>query len=90
MFKMDVTGNGLLVEQERLHLAMGTRPETFSFDKFRYMCILSGCDYLPSLPGIGLSKACKFVTRTVDTDIHRVRSFKFVILGWINKGGREW
>jgi exonuclease-1 len=72
---MDVAGNGLLVERERLHLAMGTRPEKFSFDRFRYMCILSGCDYLLSLPGIGLSKACKFITRTVDTDIHRVRSF---------------
>lgn len=71
---MDVAGNGLLVEHERLHLAMGIRPENFSSDKFRYMCILSGCDYLPSLPGIGLFKACKFITRTLDTDIHRVRS----------------
>ncbi|XP_069680716.1 exonuclease 1 isoform X2 [Periplaneta americana] len=71
LFKMDHGGHGLLVEQERLHLAMGVRPENFSFDKFRHMCILSGCDYLPSLPGIGLNKACKFVTRTVDPDIHR-------------------
>ena len=70
-------GNGLLVEQERLHLAMGVRPENFSFDKFRHMCILSGCDYLPSLPGIGLSKACKFITRTVDPDVHRVSFIYF-------------
>jgi len=76
---MDLAGNGLLVEQERLHLAMGTPPEKFSFDKFRYMCILSGCDYLPSLPGIGLSKACKFITRTVDADIHRVRSLTIML-----------
>ncbi|XP_021927071.1 exonuclease 1 isoform X2 [Zootermopsis nevadensis] len=74
LFKMDVAGNGLLVEHERLHLAMGIRPENFSSDKFRYMCILSGCDYLPSLPGIGLFKACKFITRTLDTDIHRALS----------------
>ncbi|XP_066995742.2 exonuclease 1 isoform X2 [Anabrus simplex] len=71
LFKMDVMGNGLLVEQERLHLAMGVRVERFSFDVFRYMCILSGCDYLPSLPGIGLGKALKFFTRTADTDVSR-------------------
>lgn len=67
-------GNGLLIEQEKLHLAMDVRSENFSFDKFRYMCILSGCDYLPSLPGIGLVKARRFISRTADPDIHRVRS----------------
>ncbi|XP_046985139.1 exonuclease 1 isoform X1 [Schistocerca americana] len=71
MFKMDISGNGLLVEKEKLHLAMGSNPENFEFDKFRHMCILSGCDYLPSLPGIGLAKALKFVTKTADPDIHR-------------------
>ncbi|XP_049783479.1 exonuclease 1 isoform X2 [Schistocerca cancellata] len=71
MFKMDISGNGLLVEKEKLHLAMGSNPENFEFDKFRHMCILSGCDYLASLPGIGLAKALKFVTKTADPDIHR-------------------
>ncbi|KAJ9578102.1 hypothetical protein L9F63_025039, partial [Diploptera punctata] len=74
MFKMDVFGNGLLLDEDRLHLAMKVRPENFSFDKFRYMCILSGCDYLASLPGIGLVKACKFVTKTSDPDIRRALS----------------
>lgn len=69
---MDINGNGLLIENENLYLSMGERPENFSFDKFRYMCILSGCDYLQSLPGIGLAKACRFVKRTVDPDIYRV------------------
>lgn len=69
---MDLHGNGLLVERNKLFLAMGIRPEKFEFDKFRHMCILSGCDYLPSLPGIGLAKALKFVTKTADPDIHRV------------------
>ncbi|XP_076244848.1 exonuclease tos [Calliopsis andreniformis] len=70
-FKMDINGNGLLVDQERLHLAMGLRAEHFSMENFRYMCILSGCDYLPSLPGIGLSKAKKFIMINTDCDIHR-------------------
>lgn len=76
-FKMDVMGNGVLVEQERFHLAMGVHSEHFSMDKFRHMCILSGCDYLPSLPGIGLTKACKFIKKTVETDIHKVRECRF-------------
>lgn len=72
IFKLDLNGNGLLVDQENLHLAMGLTKGSFSLDKFRQMCILSGCDYLPSLPKIGLVKACRFVKSTVDPDIHRV------------------
>ena len=41
--------------------------------RFRRMCILSGCDYLPSLPGIGLVKAFKFFSRSTDTDLNAVR-----------------
>lgn len=61
LFKLDINGVGVLVEEEKLHLATQERPEDFSLDKFRYMCILSGCDYLESLPGIGLKKALKFL-----------------------------
>lgn len=71
LFKMDVNGNGLLVDQKKLHLAMGIRESAFSLEKFRHMCILSGCDYLPSLPGIGLAKACRFITRSIEPDIHK-------------------
>ncbi|XP_043503386.1 exonuclease 1 [Polistes fuscatus] len=60
-FKMDQNGNGLLVEQDKLHLAMGVQLTDFNIDKFMYMCILSGCDYLASLRGIGLIKAKKFI-----------------------------
>nr|XP_033340207.1 exonuclease 1-like isoform X2 [Megalopta genalis]XP_033340208.1 exonuclease 1-like isoform X2 [Megalopta genalis] len=70
-FKMDINGDGLLVEQERLHLSMGLRAEHFSLDSFRYMCILSGCDYLSSLPGIGLNKAKRFIMLNTDCDIYR-------------------
>jgi len=31
--------------------------------EFRTMAILSGCDYLPSIPGIGLKGACKLVRK---------------------------
>ncbi|KAK9511809.1 hypothetical protein O3M35_000401 [Rhynocoris fuscipes] len=71
LFKMDTSGNGLLVDQELIPLAMKQPADQFSLEKFRYMCILSGCDYLPSLPGIGLAKALKFIKRTADPDICR-------------------
>lgn len=32
------------------------------------MAIISGCDYIDSLPGIGLAKACKFVLKTEEND----------------------
>lgn len=69
---MDPCGNGLLVDQSLIPLAMKQPLDQFSLDKFRYMCILSGCDYLPSLPGIGLAKSCKFIKRTADDNICRV------------------
>jgi len=59
MFKMDVAGNGVLYDRKDLNKSLGLHPDHFTFDKFRYMCIMSGCDYLASLPGIGLGKASK-------------------------------
>lgn len=71
LFKLDLTGCGLMIEAEKLYLAMGCKQEKYSFDKFRHMCILSGCDYLDSLPGIGLVKARKFVLLTEEHDIRK-------------------
>lgn len=65
-------GGGLLIDQEKLYLSMNMRPEQFDFNKFRHMCILSGCDYLPSIPGVGLIKARQFITRTSESDIYKV------------------
>lgn len=38
------------------------------------MCILSGCDYLENLPGIGLGKAKKFLKSINKNDIEQVKS----------------
>lgn len=70
-FKMDLYGHGLLIDNEQLYRAMDTSPENFCMDKFIHMCILSGCDYLPSLPGIGLGKARKFITLNTNCDIYQ-------------------
>jgi 5'-3' exonuclease len=36
------------------------------------MCILSGCDYLDNISGIGLAKAKKIMSRTQITNIDLV------------------
>lgn len=71
IFKLQLDGRCLLFDSENLPLTMNTTAEKFSFDKFRQMCILSGCDYLDNLPGIGLAKARKFIMMTEETDMSR-------------------
>ena len=69
---MDFYGNGVLIEQSRLNEVVEIQDGFYTFDKFRYMCILSGCDYLSSLPGIGLAKACKVFKVARQADIRQV------------------
>nr|XP_022912550.1 exonuclease 1 [Onthophagus taurus] len=74
LFKMDINGNGVLVNADKLNDCMKLRSDKFSFDKFRYMCILSGCDYLDNLPGVGLKKALKFISVTENPSIYNALS----------------
>nr|GAT59266.1 exodeoxyribonuclease 1 [Mycena chlorophos] len=47
----------------------------FSLAQFRAMAILSGCDYLPSIPGIGLKTACSLLRkwRTAEQVVRVIR-----------------
>lgn len=69
--KLDKFGNGLEIDQARLGMCKQLG-DMFTEEKFRYMCILSGCDYLPSIHGIGLSKACKLLKIANNPDIIKV------------------
>ncbi|XP_075530626.1 exonuclease tos [Dermacentor variabilis] len=69
LFKMDRAGFGNLYEKSRLGECFGHLADRFTHEKFRQMCILSGCDYLPSLPGIGLGKASKFFKLISNPDL---------------------
>ncbi|XP_059136321.1 exonuclease 1 [Peromyscus eremicus] len=71
ILKMDQFGNGLEVDQARLGMCKQLG-DVFTEEKFRYMCILSGCDYLSSLRGIGLAKACKVLRLANNPDIVKV------------------
>lgn len=61
-FKMDRSGNGIRIDLNELKEV----PEfsNFSGDMLLYTSILSGCDYLESLKGIGLKKAARLVKDT--------------------------
>lgn len=71
ILKMDQFGNGLEIDQARLGMCRQLG-DVFTQEKFRYMCILSGCDYLSSLRGIGLAKACKVLRLANNPDIVKV------------------
>eukprot|EP00122_Pirum_gemmata_P010249 Pgem_evm1s9469 len=47
----------------------GIRFSGWTIDKIRTMCILAGCDYLPSLYGMGIRKAYDFVAKYSDISL---------------------
>ncbi|TYZ64104.1 hypothetical protein PybrP1_009131 [[Pythium] brassicae (nom. inval.)] len=59
LFKLDKDGVGLAQEIKECNLKKNTGLQfhMFTHTMFLEMCIFSGCDYLPSLPGFGLKKA---------------------------------
>ncbi|KAG8549125.1 hypothetical protein GDO81_022564 [Engystomops pustulosus] len=71
ILKMDKYGNGLEIDQDRFGMCKHLG-DVFTEEKFRYMCILSGCDYLPSIHGIGLAKASKLLKIANNPDITQV------------------
>ncbi|XP_075042468.1 exonuclease 1 isoform X2 [Mixophyes fleayi] len=71
ILKMDKLGNGLEIDQARFGMCKHLG-DVFTEEKFRYMCILSGCDYLPSIHGIGLAKASKLLKVANNPDIIQV------------------
>ncbi|KAK2717105.1 hypothetical protein QYM36_007294 [Artemia franciscana] len=63
LFKLNLEGRGQLYDRSLLNESLGVRANSFTIERFRQMCILSGCDYLPSLPGIGLGKSMQFFSK---------------------------
>ena len=63
MFKMDKNGMGREIVYANLRDATELNLKNFTPDMFLCMCILSGCDYLKSLPGMGIKRACKALNR---------------------------
>jgi exonuclease-1 len=61
MFKMDKQGNGTEVDLSRLSEVEELNFSTFTEDMLLTCCIVSGCDYIDSIKGIGFKKAHKLV-----------------------------
>ncbi|KZO95426.1 PIN domain-like protein [Calocera viscosa TUFC12733] len=75
LFKLDTDGNCHRIRREML-----TRCKEASFvgwgeKEFRWMAMLSGCDYLPSISGMGLKTAHRLLRqwKTVDRVVQHVR-----------------
>ncbi|KAM3723844.1 Exonuclease [Dirofilaria immitis] len=74
IFKMDLTGSCVIFEQNLLPKCLcKALAENFDFNKFRRICILSGCDYLQAgLPGVGLNKAAAFFAKTNGKNLYQI------------------
>ena len=57
IFKMDKFGQGVEFQITRLERNRELDFNGFTRQMLLEMCILSGCDYLPSLPGMGVKRA---------------------------------
>ncbi|KAL6758969.1 PIN domain-like protein [Haematococcus lacustris] len=57
LYKLDKMGNGEEICLDDLPLNQGVSFMGFSHTMFLEMCIMAGCDFLPSLPGIGAKRA---------------------------------
>ncbi|EEF40158.1 exonuclease, putative [Ricinus communis] len=63
VFKMDKYGQGIEFQYSRLQLNKELSFSGFTHEMILQMCILSGCDYLQSLPGMGLKRAHALITK---------------------------
>jgi hypothetical protein len=61
--KMQPDGTGIEIRYEDLGKNRGMSFVGFTSEMFLEMCILSGCDYLPSLAGVGIKKAHSLIRR---------------------------
>ncbi|RKP34385.1 PIN domain-like protein [Dimargaris cristalligena] len=68
IFKLDQQGNGVEIRRANFRHVQGLQMAQWSDQTFRHMCILSGCDYLPSIPRIGLKTAYQLLKKHVTAE----------------------
>eukprot|EP01117_Protostelium_nocturnum_P012014 TRINITY_DN4399_c0_g1_i1.p1 TRINITY_DN4399_c0_g1~~TRINITY_DN4399_c0_g1_i1.p1 ORF type:complete len:529 (-),score=159.28 TRINITY_DN4399_c0_g1_i1:1036-2622(-) len=78
LFKLNNEGQGK--EIQLCNLGSNSNPSLANFTQqmFRQVCILSGCDYLSSLPGLGIKKAHELIKKFKDVDkvLHFLKTHK--------------
>ncbi|KAJ7547953.1 hypothetical protein O6H91_08G111000 [Diphasiastrum complanatum] len=80
IFKMDRFGNGEEIELDKVFCSDVKAADRLSFRRFTLnlftgMCVLAGCDFLPSVSGIGIRRAHELVSKYLNLDrvISRIR-----------------
>ncbi|GFS32354.1 5'-3' exonuclease family protein [Actinidia rufa] len=70
VFKMDRYGNGEEIVLNKIFESSDHVPSFRHFDieLFAGMCVMAGCDFLPSVPGIGIVKAYSLVSKYRNLD----------------------
>lgn len=71
LFKMDKQGHGTEVDLSRLAEVTELNFRNFTGDMLLTCCIVSGCDYLDSIKGVGFKKAHKLVSECGE-DIRKI------------------
>ncbi|KAG9032667.1 Rad2 nuclease [Tulasnella sp. JGI-2019a] len=75
LFKLDPDGNCVSIRRERLGSVSDAPMSGWGDKEFREMAILSGCDYLPSVVGLGIKTAHKYLRKykTVEKVLQFIR-----------------
>lgn len=68
IYKLDKMGNAKEVDLSNIGSSRELDFSSFTLEMFRHMCILSGCDYLPSIPSLGIKTAYNLVKEYRDID----------------------
>ncbi|KAF9434990.1 Rad2 nuclease [Entomortierella beljakovae] len=63
IFKLDQYGSGIEILPKNLHLVKDVSFHQWTMTEIRHMCILAGCDYLPSIHGVGIKTAQRLLRR---------------------------
>ena len=75
LFKMDKHGAAQLYCESSRGSIDSPSMRGFTNEDFVYMCILAGCDMLPSMPGMGIKKAAHLLStyKKIDRVFNRIR-----------------
>ncbi|KAF8328179.1 PIN domain-like protein [Cantharellus anzutake] len=76
LFKLDSDGNCMCIRRNRFSTVREISLHGWTDQQFRHMAILAGCDYLPSIPGLGLKTSHRLLRKykTVERVLQAIRA----------------
>lgn len=79
IYKMDKYGQGVEFQYSRLPRNKDLSFAGFTKQMVLEMCILSGCDYLQSLPGMGLKRAHALIKKFTSYDKVKLSCMQVIV-----------